>query len=658
MRPFSFAARSAATGPAALTGLASTALLLALTRAPAPSDARAQRPGPSPASTGLTVRHDPNPAPGRRSQDRDGSDIYRWVYRTTVRNDTSQPLRITGFAVYAFRDGSWINWNADQRTFTGEEFLEWYTAADSLPGGWLQPGAEAADANNWVRTYDPEPPRCKWVYTAEDESGRECSGEAEIEPIPFVEDQEFWAGVDPSRLVEISIRIDSEGPLAYAQARLTRTETGWSLALYAAATTSTPTTPTPPGAATADRAAAGDTETAAGIATSTTSTDLTIQAAAPGLYRLALFCAGHDPVEVPLLLAPGDSDVSLVIRPMAHGSAGTATVTYDASHRHLDRLRRIEASVSARRKNFEAALVEREQSKNDEAPLDFDWTSTVDLLAEAMEVGNPEPVRAYAACQRCRVAFTPLDSAVATEILELLPPDSPYWAALPGLTLRMNKANEGVFGIPFLESVAASNPDRVVRALALSGLALQAKSRGDAEASMRYYDRLADGYADLRESTFALRALNASNHIQPGRGIPDFALMTIDGGREVTRQSLLGKVYLLHFWATWCGPCKAEMGELHAAFEKHHGEGFSIVSVSMDRSRDDVDAFRERKWSMPWDNVVAEGTLRDEVAKTFEVFALPHLVLVGPDGVILAVDEELRGARLETTLAEHVSGGR
>jgi len=221
---------------------------------------------------------------------------------------------------------------------------------------------------------------------------------------------------------------------------------------------------------------------------------------------------------------------------------------------------------------------------------------------------------------------------------------------MPDLVGYMQYRNEDVFGAAFLKRVADKNPDRVVRAVALSQLALRAKENGDVEASLEYNDELTTEYADVKEISGALLMLSMGRNVKPGTAVPDFDVTTLDG-EEVTNASLRGTYYLLQFWATWCGPCRGEMKYLHDTYKKHKDDNFTIVSVSLDRKVDDVKSYRKEKWPMPWRNVFVDGEVKDDLTKRFEVFAVPRLFLVDPNGMIVEAGAPLRGEKLESTIA-------
>ncbi|HEX6813966.1 MAG TPA: redoxin domain-containing protein [Planctomycetota bacterium] len=122
-------------------------------------------------------------------------------------------------------------------------------------------------------------------------------------------------------------------------------------------------------------------------------------------------------------------------------------------------------------------------------------------------------------------------------------------------------------------------------------------------------------------------------------GKPDLA------GKPIDLAEYKGKVVLLDFWATWCGPCIAELPHLLAAYEKYHDKGFEIVGISLDQDPAALERFiaeRKMTWRQHMDG-------KNEVAAAYGVRSIPATFLIGADGKIAAVG--LRGDRLGKRLA-------
>ena len=135
-------------------------------------------------------------------------------------------------------------------------------------------------------------------------------------------------------------------------------------------------------------------------------------------------------------------------------------------------------------------------------------------------------------------------------------------------------------------------------------------------------------------------------------GLPAFEAKTL-GGNAVTPASLKGRVVLLDFWATWCGPCKAELPNVKEAYSRFKGDGFEILGISLDKSKD-ADSAAFVKWcqenGVTWPQVFDGKHWEAALAKTFGVRSIPFPLLLDRDGQVVAADEHLRGEQLMASI--------
>jgi peroxiredoxin len=120
-------------------------------------------------------------------------------------------------------------------------------------------------------------------------------------------------------------------------------------------------------------------------------------------------------------------------------------------------------------------------------------------------------------------------------------------------------------------------------------------------------------------------------------------------GKKVSLSSFKGKYVLLDFWASWCGPCRAENPHVLKAYNRFKDKNFDILAVSLDEKKENwLKAVKDD--AMPWTQVSDLLGWKNQAAGFYAVSAIPQNFLIDPNGVIVA--KNLRGDMLEKELAK------
>ncbi len=114
-------------------------------------------------------------------------------------------------------------------------------------------------------------------------------------------------------------------------------------------------------------------------------------------------------------------------------------------------------------------------------------------------------------------------------------------------------------------------------------------------------------------------------------------------GQPLSLAQYRGKVVLMDFWATWCGPCVGEMPNVIAAYKKYHAQGFDVVGISLDQDHAALTSFLKQN-HMPWRQVFDGKGWESAVPTRYGIHSIPFGLLIGRDGAIQAV--EVRGPEL------------
>jgi peroxiredoxin len=133
-----------------------------------------------------------------------------------------------------------------------------------------------------------------------------------------------------------------------------------------------------------------------------------------------------------------------------------------------------------------------------------------------------------------------------------------------------------------------------------------------------------------------------------GAMAPDFTMNDTEG-KPVQLSSLKGKIVLVDFWASWCGPCRQENPNVVKLYQQFHSKGFEILGVSLDKTKEDwVKAIKDD--NLTWIHVSDLQFWQNTAARLYGVNAIPQSFLLDKDGKIIG--KGLRGEQLAKKLSE------
>lgn len=168
------------------------------------------------------------------------------------------------------------------------------------------------------------------------------------------------------------------------------------------------------------------------------------------------------------------------------------------------------------------------------------------------------------------------------------------------------------------------------------------------EESIQMYESMGPGAKNTPSARIMKERIDRMKKTQAGVSAPDFTLPDLNGN-NVTMSKVPGKIKIVDFWASWCGPCRLNNPALKKLYEQYHSKGLEIISISLDDKKERW-AEAVAKDGLTWVNVSSLKGWKCSVARQYNVTGVPAIYILDENNRIIATN--LRGEKLTQFLQQ------
>lgn len=216
-------------------------------------------------------------------------------------------------------------------------------------------------------------------------------------------------------------------------------------------------------------------------------------------------------------------------------------------------------------------------------------------------------------------------------------------ASLVNDTLRQEQAKLKELTVDFL-----NENDNLIKAYTiLSNIEMR---ESGLQETKEMYGSLGEGAKETHCGRIIAQRIERLEQTAGGAVAPDFTLNDVNGN-PVTMSTVEGKLKIIDFWASWCGPCRLNNPALKKLYDEYHSRGLEIIGVSLDHNKANWEKAIEKD-GLEWINVSSLKAWDCEVAKMYDVKGVPALYILDKNNRIIATG--LRGEQLKAFIQEQL----